>query len=143
LHTSFGYFKHDIDNIKVLRNVYSSLKKEGRFLLEQRNVYSEKGRNDINEAFLINGGKVLFSKQSSVNFHEGIWSGAYIYIDVLTKSRQAYPFSIKMYSLNTLLEMLCNVGFSLRDIKIFSDYEGSDFLEDRDASLVLIAQKGS
>ncbi len=132
--SSFGYFEREEDNLKVLKNVYSSLKKGGMFLVDVMGkeivdrIYSERDwcRIDdgffLEERFLREGGKYL----------ESDW--------ILIKDGQVreHKFIYRLYSDKEVKDMLKRIGFS--SVRTIGDIYGSEYNGDAER-LIAIAQK--
>ncbi|MFO8110647.1 MAG: methyltransferase domain-containing protein [Thermoplasmata archaeon] len=119
--SSFGYFEVEADNYRVIKNIHSSLKKGGRFLIDVmgkeilHRIYSERdwGRIDggyfLEERFLKDEGEYL----------ESNW--------ILIKDGKVkeHKFLYKLYSKYEIKELLKRAGFS--SIDIYGDLYRSNY----------------
>ncbi len=117
--SSFGYFEVDYDNYQVLKNVYNSLKKGGKFLLDVmgkeilNRIYTERdwGRLD--------GGFFLEERFLKDEYLESNW--------ILIKDGEVmeHRFLYKLYSRNELKRLLRRAGFT--SVEIYGDLHRSNY----------------
>ncbi len=130
--SSFGYFEDDQDNLQVLKNVYDSLKKGGKFLLDVmgkeilHRIYTERdwGRLD--------GGFFLEERFIKDGYLESNW--------ILIKDGEVmeHRFLYKLYSRNELKRLLRRAGFT--SIEIYGDLYRSNYGKDSER-LITVAEK--
>jgi len=132
--TSFGYFVDDRDNLKVIENVYSSLKPGGAFLIDimgkevWARVFSERDWGRMGDGFFLEEREV----KGDWDLIESNW------ILIQDGEVHEHPFITKLYSAKEMREMLKKVGF--RFVEIYGDLERSEYNEKSDR-LIAIAHK--
>jgi ubiquinone/menaquinone biosynthesis C-methylase UbiE len=132
--TTFSYFEDPEEDKKTLRNIYTSLKKGGKFVLEMMGkevlarIFLEKEWQENNDVFFLQERKV--SKDWS--WMQGRW--------ILFKEGKKYEYNVdhRLYSGMELTELLKNVGFS--KIKIYGGLEGSPY-DNHANRIVAVAEK--
>ncbi len=132
--TSFGYFEEATDDKRVLENVYESLKKDGKFLIEiigkevLARIFQEKRWWEEDGVIILEESK-LAEDWSSV---ECRW------IIIRDDRRDEFRFTLRLYSAAQLSELLKSCGFGKVDI--YGDLSGSPY--DQTAKrLVIVAHK--
>ncbi len=134
-YTSFGYFEDRAENIKVIENVYSSLKPKGRFLLDVMGkeildkVYTEEDIWRIDDGFFQEERKI----RNDIDMLESRWK----LIRDDGEIRE-HKFMYKIYTEEELKSLLSEGGFS--DIETYGDLEGGSYDEEADR-LIALAQK--
>lgn len=134
LYNSFGFFSDQNDDRLVLRNVFTSLKNGGIFIIE--NLGKEIAVRDFveNDWFERAGYKVLteYEALDSWTYLKNRW--------VLVKDGKEYEkiFSQRLYSASELKALLQETGFS--DIKIYGDWDKSPY-DHRAAKLIAVGKK--
>ncbi|MCL2759685.1 MAG: class I SAM-dependent methyltransferase, partial [Treponema sp.] len=113
---SFGYFSDQKDDLKVLRNVYESLKKDGSFIIET--LGKEIAARDFIEAewFERAGGFMLteYEPLDSWTFLKNRW------ILLKDDKRIEKTFIQRLYSASELKAILQEAGF--KKIDIYGDW---------------------
>ena len=116
LYISFGYFSDQKDDLKVLRNVYESLKKDGSFIIET--LGKEIAARDFIEAewFERAGGFMLteYEPLDSWTFLKNRW------ILLKDDKRIEKTFIQRLYSASELKAILQEAGF--KKIDIYGDW---------------------
>ncbi len=132
--TSFGYFKDEKDNMKVLENVHSSLKEDGMFLLDVmgreiwKRIYSEKDWARLDDGYFLER-RII----------EGDWDLLKSeWILIKGGNVREGTFYSKLYSDVELKNMLERAGFSRVDI--YGDLHGSKYNRMADR-LIAVAEK--
>ena len=121
LYISFGYFADQKDDLKVLRNVYQSLKKGGTFIIET--LGKETSSRDFVEAewFERAGGFMLteYEPLDSWTFLKNRW--------ILIKDGKVVEktFVQRLYSASELRSILQEAGFE--KIEIYGDWDESEY----------------
>jgi SAM-dependent methyltransferase len=121
LYISFGYFPDQDDDLKVLRNVYESLKKDGTFIIET--LGKETASRDFIEAewFERSGYTMLteYEPLDSWTFFKNRW--------ILFKDniRMEKTFIQRLYSASELKALLQKSGF--KTIEIYGDWDESPY----------------
>lgn len=142
LFTSFGYFKHDAEQIRVLREVRRLLKPGAKFMIDYLNPnytsahlvpYSERvddGRKII-EQRRIEDGYVI--KHITITDHEipGQEQG---------NGSRKYIERIKLYSLEEFKRMLDEAGLVLE--KVHGDYDEEHYDPQNSRRMILIGGRG-
>ena len=132
--TSLGYFKDRSDDIKVIRNIFKSIKSDGTVLIDLMGkevlsqIYTPRDWRELEGKFLLEerepGSDWSILKNRWVLFHDGI--------------KSEYKFHLNIYSGPEMIEMLKDCGFS--KVEIFGDLLGSPY--DVDANrLVVVGHK--
>ncbi|MCK4352168.1 class I SAM-dependent methyltransferase [candidate division WOR-3 bacterium] len=112
--TSFGYFRKEEDNLKVLKNVAKALKPGGKFLIDIVNKdwiiknFEERDWQKIGEYYVFEERK--FDLATSINYAK--------FTIIHGKERIERESWLRMYSFHELKSMLENAG-----LKIIESYE--------------------
>jgi SAM-dependent methyltransferase len=134
LYISFGYFSDQKDDLKVLRNVYASLKKNGTFIIET--LGKEIAVRDFVEAewFERTGYTVLTEYKSvdSWTFLKNRW------IIIKDGKRVEKIFTQRLYSASELRSLLQEAGFC--EIDIYGDWDESPY-DHKANKLILVCRK--
>ena len=136
LFTSFGYFDHDADNARVLRNLFDNLRHGGTLVMDM--VGREHMRHQGMEArhTRFENGAVLI-QQPRVNLDwtqlDNEWTV------VQEGERRSYHFAHHLYSGDELKASLEVCGFTA--VRLYGDLGGSEYTPDA-PRLVAIARKG-
>lgn len=132
--TSFGYLEEVADDKLVLENVYKSLKKDGKFLIDiigkevLARIFQEKRWYEEDDVIVLEESK-LSEDWSSV---ENRW------IIIRDSERDEFRFSLRLYSAAQLSDLLKSCGFG--KVEIYGDLSGSPY--DQTAKrLVVVAHK--
>jgi len=135
LYISFGYFSDKNDDLKVLKNVYESLKKDGTFIIET--LGKEIATRDYVEAewFERAGGLMLteYKPLDSWTFMENRW------IIIKDNRKVEKVFVQRLYSASELRELLEKAGF--KEIEIYGDWDESPY-DNHAAKLIAVCRKG-
>jgi SAM-dependent methyltransferase len=127
--SSFGYFENDADNIRVFKNVHSSLKKNGYFVFDFLNETYLRKNIIKKDTMILNGKKVVQERRIENNF---------VFKDIKIADCE-FSERIKLYSLECIVKELESIGFRLH--KVFGDYYGNTFLKNKSKRFIIIAQK--
>jgi len=134
LYISFGYFSDQKDDLKVLRNVYESLKKGGSFIIET--LGKEIAVRDFVEAewFERAGCTILteYEPFDSWAFLKNRW------ILLKDEKRIEKTFIQRLYSASELRSLLLEAGF--KNIEIYGDWDESPYNQYA-AKLITVARK--
>lgn len=134
MYTAFGYFENPADDRRVINNVYYSLRKGGKLLIQTmskeilarifqpRNWHRENGKIVLEERKLTN----------SWAWINNTWT-------IFDKNkRYEYKFGHRLYSAAELTCLLRDCGFD--SVKIYGDFDGCDY--DQNAKrLIAVAKK--
>lgn len=134
LFSSFGYFEDPADNRQVLCNVYCSLKKGGRLIMDLM------GKEVISRVFQERdwGERDGIINLAERRVSEGWSKMENRWIIINGKTRKEFKFSHWIYSAKELSNLLKECGFSF--LEVYGDFEGN--LYDHTAKrLVVVAQK--
>lgn len=132
--TSFGYFEDEDDDRKVLANIYSSLKSNGRLVMDLvgkevlARIFRERDWDQLDDAIILKEAK-LSEDWSRI---ENRW--------ILIKDGRQHEgrFSLRLYSAAELKELLKRCEFS--QVDIYGDLTGEPY--DQNAKrLVVVARK--
>ena len=124
LFTSFGYFEREEDHLQVLREVYKSLKPNGRFLLELMNrdwlIKNFRSRNwqEYPNFFVLEESTMNFTR----NRIESRW------IVLRGAERKEYKLSLRVFTLAELLELFAQAG--LKVLGYYSSLQGEPWSVD-------------
>ena len=137
LFTAFGYFRNPADDVRVLKNVYASLKPGGVFLLDLMSkerlakIFEPRAWHRESDGTIILEERRL---EDDFSWVENRWT-------MIRKGRmRTRAISHRLYSATELRALLKQVGFSR--IHAFGNFEGRPY--DQDATrLVLLARKSS
>lgn len=135
LFTSFGYFEDIRDDKKVIKNVYSSLKNKGVFLIDimgkevLARIFLERNWYKVNDIIVLEERKVC----KNWGWIENRW------IMIKDGKVEECKISHRLYSAVELTELLNSCGFNAIDL--YGDLTGAPY--DHTAKrLVLVAHKG-
>ena len=135
LFTSFGYFDDTRDDIKVLRNVYQSLREGGALVMEMAgkeclaSVFAPTGSQELPD------GRVLVERRQVVKDWSRI-KNEWIVIEGDTAT--TFHFEVTIYSGQELKDRLYEAGFN--EVALFGGYDRSEY--DLNARrLVAVARK--
>jgi len=121
LYISFGYFEDQDDDLKVLRNVYESLKKGGAFIIET--LGKEIAVRDFIEAeWFERAGATLLTEYEPVDswtFLKNRW------IIIKDNKRLEKTFVQRLYSASELRALLQKAGFET--ITIYGDWDETPY----------------
>ncbi len=132
--SSFGYFKEDEDNFKVIQNVHSSLKIGGKFLIDvmgrkvMTREFTQEREGRLDDGYFIEEREI----KGDWELLENRWT--LITEDDVKKG----TFYIKIYSAEGLREMLREAGFA--EIDLYGDLDKSEYGEDAER-LIAVARK--
>ena len=133
LFTSFGYFMSDEENFSYPRNAYSFLKKDGFFVLDYIN------KNYLTQNLVPSSLKKInsYTIEEKREIKEGRVIKT-IKISGTNKSKEFYE-SVQLYSKDFILERFLSFGYSV--LRIFGDYNGSEYNETTSERLIIIFKK--
>mgnify|MGYP000957610033 CR=1 FL=1 len=132
LFTSFGYFETDEENVKVISNVFSSLKQGGFFVLDYLNSeylldnIEPETVSEINELIIIQRRKILKNR---------------VIKDIQIKKngyQKNYREEVTLYSKADITAFFQTAGFTIVDL--FGNYNGESF-KSSSPRLILIGKK--
>lgn len=138
--TSFGYSENDTDNLKMLCNVYKSIKANGFFLLDYYNpayIFQNFIPNHIIEKQLPNGFKLIINKTSTIDFYNGLFISTWEYF-LPNNERKVTKGASRFYFAHDLKKMLLSCKF--KNIMFVGDVYDNPFTKDSPRCIV-IAQK--
>jgi len=120
--TSFGYFESEEDDLRVLRNVYESLKPGGAFVMEM--IGKERLARIWQAAICTEfpDGAVLLQRPQL----RRDWSRVYNEWTLVKDGRaRTFTFEHSLYSGRELKDRLLHCGF--REVRLFGDLQGAPF----------------
>ena len=128
---SFGYFKSEEDNFKVLTSIAGALKLGGFFLLDLVNrdfIVRLLSKKD----WFVNNGAIILEKK----WIDPIKNRSEIDVSVLDKKgKRDYHHSIRVYSFTEIRMLLEAAGFIVIDV--FGGFSGEEFDVHHDRMLIL------
>ena len=119
--TSFGYFKNQEDDYRVVQNVYNSLKKGGVFLIEIMGKEVLARIFQKRDWYEINGLIVLEERETDKNW-EYIKSR---WILIKGKNKKEFTITLRLYSAVELSALLRKTGF--KKIEVYGDLTGAPY----------------
>ncbi len=134
--TSFGYFEHDSEDLKVLEGVSRSLKDQGRFLIDYINgprilkQFQEKIQEDLDDRLIIHE-NTYDEKSKRI---KSKWT--FVYKN--TEESNEYLITNRLYSINELTDMLGSVG--LEAVNTYGDMEKTSY-DENSRRIIVVAQK--
>lgn len=136
LFSSFGYFKEEKENEKVLKNAYESLRSGGKLLIDVKGkeviagMFEKRGWHELDDKYLLEKREI----QDDWKYIHTKWT----FISPQEKNINEYKSTIRLYSAAELESKLKKIGFS--QIEIYGSFEGDPYNEEAERTLV-IAQK--
>lgn len=134
LYTSFGYFEDPEDDRKVVYNIYQSLKKGGKLLMEMMGkeilagIYKKRDWNEADNMFLLEE-RIIDDNWAGINNR---------WILIKKRKRSEFNFYLRLYSGTEISKLLKNSGFN--SVRLFSDLEGSPY-NNNARRLIAVAEK--
>jgi SAM-dependent methyltransferase len=134
LYISFGYFSDQKDDLKVLRNVYESLKKNGIFIIETlgKEIVS---RDFVEAEWFERAGCTMLTEYEPLDswtFLKNRW------IIIKDNKKVEKTFVQRLYSASELRSLLQEAGFE--KIEIYGDWDESAY-DHHAAKLIVTATK--
>lgn len=136
LFTSFGFFRDDADNQRVLENVATSLRSGGAFVLDiagkevLARIFNPTASREVEDGLIIHRRTVA----DGWNRLENEW------ILLLGGTSHRFRFSHWIYSGREITGMFQQAGFA--DVQLFGDFQGRPYGPDA-SRLVVVGRKGS
>jgi SAM-dependent methyltransferase len=134
LNTSFGYFRDDADNLRVLQNMYASLKDDGQILIDittrdqlSRSFHPYKVRD-------IDG--VCYEEITRLDHEQG-WLSKEVIV-ARDHERQSLAWGRRIYDTEELASLLAAAGFT--DVRCYDGFDGNAYRAGA-ARLALVATK--
>lgn len=135
LYTSLGYCEDVQDDLKILKNIYNSLKPEGIFILETVSRETAIINFTKGEKFFRSGIKVI-TDFSVVGAWEGLCSAwTLVFPD---GNKIEHKFVQRLYSAPELKKELLKIGY--RSVEIFGGYEKQPY-DQNAATMVMVCKK--
>ena len=132
--TSFGYFNDDSENLKVLKEINMSLKNNGLLVLDLRN---KKETDNFLPRHWFKHKDKYFLMENSFNESSDQEGVKMIVIDE-KGGVQKTGFSIKLYSLDRIMAMLNEAGFSVQEK--YGSIDGAQYSASSNR-MILLAKK--
>jgi SAM-dependent methyltransferase len=135
LFTSFGYFRSDDENIRVLESVYQMTRRGGIFFIDYMNAdwvrenYKPEGEGEFRDIHY----KIRRYIESDVIYKEIHFEGAAL------DEPKTYIEQVKLYDLEWFLETFHEIGFDVG--KVFGNYEGMTYNPEHCSRLVMVVKK--
>lgn len=133
LFTSFGYFKKEGENVKVITSIANTLNKGGLLVLDYLNVLKVKEQLPSKET--VQKGSISF------NIDKEIDNDFIVKRIHFVKEGQQFEYKeyVKLIDLKMFTAYFHSVGLEMVDV--FGDYQLNDFDESTSDRLILIAKK--
>lgn len=133
LFSSFGYFKTKKEDLKVLKNVWKTLKQDGWYILDLINPVYLKKNLTPSSSRTIDDLKVFEKRR--------IAEGRIVKQITISSPDDSITFeeSVRLYRIETISGMLVSTGFEIREI--FGDYEGSAYNPETSPRMMIFARK--
>ena len=132
--TSFGYFESQAENKRVLTNIYRSLRKDGKLIIDMvgkevlARIYRERDWHEEDGKIFLQECKM----QQSWSWADNRW------IVLQDGKQQEFRFGHRIYSAVEITDLLKDCGFS--SVSIYGDLNGADY--DHNAKrLIAVAKK--
>ena len=132
--TSFGYFKNDDDNHKVIRNIYDALKPGGTLVLDYLNVAWSQQRLVAEETKEIDG----------IIYHISRWTDEQFFykkivIENMPAGHSEFVEQVAKFDVNDFDYMFEQNGLKLE--KIYGDYQLNEYDSAASQRMILLAKK--
>jgi SAM-dependent methyltransferase len=135
MYTSFGYFKNQEDDYRVARNMYTSLKKGGKVIIEMM------GKEILARIFLPRGwreiGNRIILEERKMSEDWSMISNRWIVIQ--GRKRREFRLTHRIYSATELGNLLRSCGFSIDGV--YGTLDGAPY-GPRANRLIMVAKKG-
>ncbi|MGI5070967.1 class I SAM-dependent methyltransferase [Treponema pectinovorum] len=136
LYTSFGYCESIEEDVKILKNIFDSIKDGGWFIFESTSretaiLYFTEGE------WFDRAGKTVLTEFKV----EGAWEGLrskWILIDKETGQRIEHEFVQRLYSAVELKRIMSGIGFT--SVEVYGDFDFSPYNE-KARTMVIVAKK--
>ncbi len=119
LFTSFGYFDDDEEHLQVAKEIQSSLKDNGLFVIDYFNP------NFVKETLIKNGKRLV----GEIEVEEERWiKNGRVHKNITIQredSVKTFHESVRMFELDELSDLLKKAG--IETTKVFGEYDGSSF----------------
>ncbi len=123
LFTSFGYFRKDDDNLKLLSKAQESLKVGGTYFLEYLHPFSVRKNLVHAETLIVDQEIVTITRQIEDD----------IVVKRILFPGRSYEERVKLYSRHQIEKMLSQVGLEIQNV--WNDYQGNPFKEEGDRQI--------
>ena len=133
--SSFGYFEDPSEDLRVVENVYYSLRRGGQFLLDLRGKeVHAKGFTETVSSEMANGDLVFQGTQNNDGWTRAITTWVY----VQGNRADSFEVTINLYSGAEVRNLLREAGFS--NVRLYGDLKGAPY--DHNANrLIVVAEK--
>lgn len=133
--SSFGYFEYPSEDLKVVENVYYSLKHGGQFLIDLRGKeVHAKGFTETISSEMPNGDLVFQRTQNNDDWTRAITTWVY----VAGHRADSFEVTLNLYSGAEMRNLLRQAGFF--NVRLYGDLKGSPY--DHNANrLIVVAEK--
>jgi len=133
--TSFGYFKSDEENHKVIRNIYDALKPGGSLVLDYLNVTWCEDRLVPEETKEIDG----------IIYHISRWTDEWFFykkiaIENMPAGQSEFVEQVAKFGVKDFESMFENNGLELQ--KVYGDYQLNKYDRVESPRMILLAKKG-
>jgi SAM-dependent methyltransferase len=134
--SSFGYFKDERENLRVLRAVAKALKTNGVFLLDLPNKnwmltkVNKKNWQNLNNTYILE--ERSWNKKKNIYFNE-------ITLIKLNKTRKKIYTLLHLYELSEIKKKFEKVGFEI--LRLYGDYNGERFALRSSPRMIVLAKR--
>jgi SAM-dependent methyltransferase len=136
LFTSFGFFESDEEELRVLSNVFESLRPGGRFIIDILGKEVIARRFQTRSWQSTADGKVLLLEERKIRGGWGSIDNRWLVFN--ETGRHEFRFALRVYSGKELESLLLRAGF--KEIALYGSLEGAPY--DNEATrLVAVARK--
>jgi len=134
LFSSFGYYDEHKDNMRVLKNMYDSLKSGGKLLIDVRGKENFAYNFDA-QSWERSGSSLILTQRTALEDFSKIENS---WILIKDGKEYSYSFTHWIYSAHELREMLDTAGF--KQMNIYGDFAGAPYTPNS-KRLVIVATK--
>jgi SAM-dependent methyltransferase len=134
LYISFGYFADPLDDKRVLKNVYDSLKSGGALIIETLGKEIAV-RDFVRSEWFRRAGRIVLTEYAPVDSWTGLWNRWTILKD---GARIEKEFTQRLYGAGELRALLLEAGFSR--VEIYGGWDESPY-DERAEKLILAGRK--
>ena len=138
MYYSFGFFKTDAENNRVLKNFYNALKPDGKFLMHTdvnvARIINDKDKNEDMRT-LVSGNRLWMAEKYNPQTKrmDGIWR-----IIKPDGQTEEVPYSVRVYTKDEFTKMCKETGF--KKVEVYSDWKGAAYRPDS-LDMMVIAEK--
>jgi len=134
--TSFGYLPSESEDMKSFKEVRRTLRKDGKFLLDVANknhvikVFKEKEWAEFEPFYML--------EKRSLNLQTSRLLSQWTIIRKDTKEVKALQHNVRLYTLQTLKQMLSETGLKVKEV--YGGYDKKEFSPESSRMIILAAK---